>query len=123
MDSDYFLDETGGCCKCRHSPVLRKTQTESQLKVGLNSGTTAADEGDGLRNAESAKRSKSMQFSTLLGRRGDPQPRKVLPKTELDLLPESPMEDVIRAMINSARVDNAVWTQGNSHKKWQVCIE
>lgn len=41
-------------------------------------------------------------------------------EVDLNLEPDAPMVDVVRAIITLLRVENAVWTEGNSHKKWQV---
>lgn len=78
------------------------------------------DEGDGLRKGLLGTASSSKSLFGGNSNSSDGKPRIVVDEADLDLLPDAPMVDVVKAIIILSRVENAVWTEGNSHKKWQV---
>lgn len=72
------------------------------------------DEGDGLRKGLLTA---TASTKTLFGAAANKDPFE---EAELDMEPDAPMVDVVKALITLMRVENAVWTEGNSHKKWQA---
>lgn len=85
--------------------------------------TSTRDDGDGLRKGLLGSTTTASSSKSLFGgnsNSSDGKSRIVTDETELDLLPDAPMVDVVKAIIILSRVENAVWTEGNSHKKWQV---
>lgn len=83
------------------------------------------DEGDGLRKGLLATNNSSSSRSLFGGLSTSSEGKSRVPvaeEAELDLSPDAPMVDVVKAIIRVARVENAVWTEGNSHKKWQVSL-
>lgn len=86
--------------------------------------TTSRDEGDGLKKGLLGNTinssSKSLIGSNSNSNSSEGKSRISREEMDLDLSPDAPMLEVVRAIITLARVENAVWTEGNSHKKWQV---
>lgn len=99
------------------SPNYKQRDVEASL--AKTKSFTSRDEGDGLRKGLLGSVTTESSSKSLFGgssSRGTASEGAA----DLDLSPDAPMVDVVKAIITLTRVENAVWTEGNSHKKWQV---
>lgn len=102
------------------SPSYKQRDVEATLTK--TKSVTSRDEGDGLRKGLLGSVTTGSSSKSLFGgSSSDGKSRATATEeADLDLPPDAPMVDVVRAVIMLTRVENAVWTEGNSHKKWQV---
>lgn len=97
------------------SPGYNQRDLEASLTKAKS--ITSRDEGDGLRKGLLGSSTKSL----IAASSSSEAKSRSTEDADLDLPGDAPMVDVVKAIITLTRVENAVWTEGNSHKKWQVC--
>lgn len=99
------------------SPSYKQRDVEASLPKAKS--VTGRDDGDGLRRGLLGSSTKSLLAASSSSSDGKSR-GTTCEEADLDLPPDAPMFDVVRAVISLTRIENAVWTEGNSRKKWQV---